>query len=64
MKWHGLRTGRTCNRTVINTAGSSPIVPERWPLRPSVFVLAGLIVLSPRTLPVSEAQLHPWLPRT
>ena len=35
VRWHGRRTGGTCSCTVISTAGSSPIVPERWPLRPS-----------------------------
>jgi len=40
LKRQGLRVGGICSWTVINTAEASPIVPERWPLRPFVSVQA------------------------
>ena len=36
--WQGSCFGSTCSWTVISTAGCSPIVPERCPFLPSVFV--------------------------
>ena len=38
LAWQGVRRGSICNCTVMSTAGSSPMVPERWPFLPPVSV--------------------------